>query len=273
MQRNRRLALRDDDIQTHSFISHDTGILARTNFWLGIMSQTGPVVDVRDPAPAECGCSKELFEVVKGERSSFSSTSNTLQLLMMVEARCRTTDDGILSFPLARHIIKLTTRNHKGFVRRLGKREWTATTEDPVLLCATTIHPSSIPSTVPSTGGDVAAVTRGAEIVGQAEMLTMFSKPFKQVGLLGHGAAQHHGSVPETIVTQLPDLNVRSAEKQKARSNKRGPASLSSPYKTIAEQSRREYAPCFHNVIDDGNRIILLVALVLDVRGAGAEVS
>ncbi|KAF8441696.1 P-loop containing nucleoside triphosphate hydrolase protein [Boletus edulis BED1] len=48
-----------------------------------------------------------------------------------------------------------------------------------------TIHPSMIPSTIPSTAGGSAVVAPGAETVGQAQILTDFSKPFELAGLFG----------------------------------------------------------------------------------------
>ncbi|KAF8124944.1 P-loop containing nucleoside triphosphate hydrolase protein [Boletus edulis] len=48
-----------------------------------------------------------------------------------------------------------------------------------------TIHPSMIPSTIPSTAGGSAVVAPGAETVGQAQILTDFSKPFELTGLFG----------------------------------------------------------------------------------------
>lgn len=46
------------------------------------------------------------------------------------------------------------------------------------------IHPSQIPSTIPGTANG-AAVAPGAETVGQAQILTEFSKPFELAGLFG----------------------------------------------------------------------------------------
>ncbi|KAF8423182.1 P-loop containing nucleoside triphosphate hydrolase protein [Boletus edulis BED1] len=48
-----------------------------------------------------------------------------------------------------------------------------------------TIHPSMIPSTIPNTAGGSAVVAPGAETVGQAQILTDFSKPFELAGLFG----------------------------------------------------------------------------------------
>ncbi|KDR73039.1 hypothetical protein GALMADRAFT_252454 [Galerina marginata CBS 339.88] len=49
------------------------------------------------------------------------------------------------------------------------------------------IHPSQIPSTVPSTrnGDDAPVIAPGAENVGQAQILSQFSKPFELEGLFG----------------------------------------------------------------------------------------
>lgn len=47
------------------------------------------------------------------------------------------------------------------------------------------IHPSMIPSTIPTAAGGSTIVAPGAETVGQAQVLTEFSKPFELAGLFG----------------------------------------------------------------------------------------
>ncbi|KAF9232232.1 P-loop containing nucleoside triphosphate hydrolase protein [Melanogaster broomeanus] len=64
------------------------------------------------------------------------------------------------------------------------------------------IHPSSIPSTVPNTGGSVAP---GAETVGQAQILTEFSKPFELAGLFGAADAGAFGDASVQEVTMEDD--------------------------------------------------------------------
>ena len=49
----------------------------------------------------------------------------------------------------------------------------------PYFSVAPAIHPSMIPSTIPSTAGGSSTVARGVETVGQAQILTEFSKPFQ----------------------------------------------------------------------------------------------
>ena len=55
----------------------------------------------------------------------------------------------------------------------------------PYLSVPPAIHPSMIPSTIPSTAGVSAAVAPGPDTVGQAQILTEFSKPFELAGLFG----------------------------------------------------------------------------------------
>ncbi|KAF9233887.1 hypothetical protein BU15DRAFT_79687 [Melanogaster broomeanus] len=81
-----------------------------------------------------------------------------------------TTDDGILSFPLA-------MRRKQGGTPDVSASSHGLQPPKTRYFCATTILSSSMPSTVSVTGGIVAAVTHGAEIVGQAQMPTKFSRP------------------------------------------------------------------------------------------------
>ena len=53
------------------------------------------------------------------------------------------------------------------------------------------LHPSLVPSTVPGGGNEVAP---GAETVGQAQILTEFSKPFALDGLFGAADAGAFGA-------------------------------------------------------------------------------
>ncbi|KAF9233885.1 hypothetical protein BU15DRAFT_66201 [Melanogaster broomeanus] len=144
-----------------------------------------------------------------------------------------TIEIGILSLPLARqHKVGATqTQWGKGAPNGPGKRERTTTTEDPVFLCATAIPSSSMPSTVPGTGVSVLQLLV-TKTVGQAPMLTKFSKPFDLVELFDAAHASHGTAaqcrnqwLPKTEklkndreVTELPNLEVRTAQKQKARS-------------------------------------------------------
>ncbi|KAH7886774.1 P-loop containing nucleoside triphosphate hydrolase protein [Phlebopus sp. FC_14] len=57
------------------------------------------------------------------------------------------------------------------------------------------IHPSSIPSTIPGSGGGAGTVAAGAETVGQAQILTEFSKPFELAGLFGAADVGAFGTV------------------------------------------------------------------------------
>ncbi|KAH7922290.1 P-loop containing nucleoside triphosphate hydrolase protein [Leucogyrophana mollusca] len=64
-----------------------------------------------------------------------------------------------------------------------------------------TVHPSSVPSTLPGMGDTV--VAPGAENVGQAQILTEFSKPFELAGLFGAADAGAFGgdsAVDEVIM-------------------------------------------------------------------------
>ena len=71
------------------------------------------------------------------------------------------------------------------------------------------IHPSMIPSTIPSTAGGSATVAPGAETVGQAQILTGFSKPFELAGLFG--AADAGAFAPEEV-TMGDDTTAHEAE-------------------------------------------------------------
>ncbi|KIJ19372.1 hypothetical protein PAXINDRAFT_166573 [Paxillus involutus ATCC 200175] len=75
----------------------------------------------------------------------------------------------------------------------------------PYFCVPPTIHPSSIPSTIPSTGGGIATVAPGAETVGQAQILTEFSKPFELAGLFGAADAGAFGDAPVQEVTMEDD--------------------------------------------------------------------
>lgn len=59
-----------------------------------------------------------------------------------------------------------------------------------------TIHPSSIPSTIPTVSGPSSEqiIAPGAEHVGQAKILSEFSKPFELEGLFGAADAGAFGS-------------------------------------------------------------------------------
>ncbi|KIJ67353.1 hypothetical protein HYDPIDRAFT_173921 [Hydnomerulius pinastri MD-312] len=66
------------------------------------------------------------------------------------------------------------------------------------------IHPSSIPSTVPVAGGG-GVIAPGAESVGQAQILTQFSKPFELAGLFGAADAGAFGDAPVQEVAMEDD--------------------------------------------------------------------
>jgi len=68
------------------------------------------------------------------------------------------------------------------------------------------IHPSSIPSTVPGTGAQ--EVAPGAENVGQAQILSEFSKPFTLEGLFGAADAGAFGGVAGSDAMVLEDDNL-----------------------------------------------------------------
>lgn len=74
----------------------------------------------------------------------------------------------------------------------------------PYLSVPPAIHPSLIPSTIPSAaGGNAGAVIApGAETVGQAQILTEFSKPFELAGLFGVADAGAFGSESEDTRAQ-----------------------------------------------------------------------
>ncbi|KAF9220629.1 P-loop containing nucleoside triphosphate hydrolase protein [Gyrodon lividus] len=74
------------------------------------------------------------------------------------------------------------------------------------------IHPSSIPSTIPSTSGGVATVAPGAETVGQAQILTELSKPFELAGLFGAADAGAFSDVPAQEVTMEDDTATQEPE-------------------------------------------------------------
>ncbi|KAF9233884.1 hypothetical protein BU15DRAFT_79682 [Melanogaster broomeanus] len=136
-----------------------------------------------------------------------------------------TTEIGVLSLP--HHKVGATqTQRGEGVPNGPGKRKWTTTTEDPVFLCATAIPSSSMPSTVPGTGVSMLRLLV-TKTVGQAPMLTKFSKPFELVELLdaAHATQCQNQWLPKTEklkkdreATELPNLEVRTAQKQKARS-------------------------------------------------------
>ena len=85
------------------------------------------------------------------------------------------------------------------------------------------IHPSMTPSTIPSTAGGFAAVAPGAETVGQAQILTEFSKPFELAGLFG---ATDEGAFAWEEVTMGDDTPLRLPLK---RSHSPGPGFGSEP--------------------------------------------
>ena len=78
------------------------------------------------------------------------------------------------------------------------------------------VHPSLVPSTVPGTGGE--QVAPGAEAVGQAQILTEFSKPFQLEGLFGQadagafGGAGGAGEGADAEMEDDPDAFVPDAE-------------------------------------------------------------
>ncbi|KIK95872.1 hypothetical protein PAXRUDRAFT_349936 [Paxillus rubicundulus Ve08.2h10] len=75
----------------------------------------------------------------------------------------------------------------------------------PYFCVPPTIHPSSIPSTIPNSGGGITTVAPGAETVGQAQILTEFSKPFELAGLFGAADAGAFGDAPIQEVTMEDD--------------------------------------------------------------------
>lgn len=64
-----------------------------------------------------------------------------------------------------------------------------------------TVHPSSIPSTVTTAGGD--HVSLGAENVGNAQIVSEFSKPFELAGLFGAADAGAFGNEQTTEEVDL----------------------------------------------------------------------
>ena len=71
------------------------------------------------------------------------------------------------------------------------------------------IHPSMIPSTISTTAGGSTIVAPGAETVGQAQILTEFSKPFELAGLFGAADA---GAFAAEEVTMDDDTATHEAE-------------------------------------------------------------
>ncbi|KAF9233883.1 hypothetical protein BU15DRAFT_66199 [Melanogaster broomeanus] len=195
---------------------------------LDIISQNGLVVG------CEGGCSKKLFEGVKGERTLFSSMGASSAV------------------PIRR---KCVTAPHNG-----GGEKWT--TDDggtpdvsasgnglqtPKTRYFSVPHNPPIPYTINGARHRRKCRCRYLcpEIVGQAQMLTTFSKSFERVGLLvaADASAFSHTPIQQVTmqhdttvrcqkdghrrleelkkglgVTELPDLHVRNAEKQQARS-------------------------------------------------------
>ncbi|KAH9946725.1 hypothetical protein B0H21DRAFT_742131 [Amylocystis lapponica] len=123
-----------------------------------------------------------------------------------------------------------------------------------------TIHPSSVPSTVPGTGAQI--VAPGAENVGQAQILNEFSKPFTLEGLFGVADAGAFGgnSGPDAMVLEPEDDGVNGMDEdvtpmesddlspQNPRKRSRSPsivssitpvASLSGPTQAMQESSGR----------------------------------
>ena len=67
-----------------------------------------------------------------------------------------------------------------------------------------TVHPSSIPSTI--AGGGSEHIAPGAETVGQAQIVSEFSKPFELAGLFGTADAGAFDNEPTTEVDMAEDM-------------------------------------------------------------------
>ncbi|KAJ8074976.1 nuclear GTP-binding protein nug1 [Marasmius tenuissimus] len=136
------------------------------------------VEDVDDPiAVVEeilARTSKETIQKIYN-LPEFSSTLEFLTMLALTSGRLLKggTPDVTSS---ARHVI--TDWNHQKI---------------PYFSVPPVIHPSLIPSTMQATSSAEAVVAPGAENVGQAQIVTSFSKPFELAGLFGAADAKAFG--------------------------------------------------------------------------------
>ncbi|KAF9230870.1 hypothetical protein BU15DRAFT_68825 [Melanogaster broomeanus] len=146
----------------------------------------------------------------------------------------RTTDIGILSFPLARRIIKLTVRKRKGTPQTSRQAEM----DYNQYFCANTINP---PVFYAINGARHKRKCRSG-LLGAADAMPA-----------NNGCRRLEKLKKDSRVTELPDVKVCNAEKQKAR------------------PIRWYYVPSLHEAIDDSNTVILLVFLVLDARDKSVE--